>query len=142
MRWPKQQEVKDGISAVLSFATPSSRLSQLASIQKSKERVERGRIGTTSMKTRVNLCVYFFNLRFHESRVERMPGYVSIQTYTPTLILVIYATTAEWLESNTEPIIKYPWNTPYRPTNAQKEVVKVSLILRCGSLFSHARHSS
>lgn len=94
VRWPKQQEVNDGISTVLSFATPPSRVSQLASIQKSKKmRRERGRIGTTSMKTRVNLCVYFFNLRFHESRIERMPGYVSIQTYTPTLILVSYATT-------------------------------------------------
>ena len=48
------------ISTVLFFATPSSRVSQLASIQKSKDERERGRIGTTSMKTRVNLCVYFF----------------------------------------------------------------------------------
>lgn len=32
-----------------------------------------------------------FNLRFHESRIERMPGYVSIQITTLALILVSYA---------------------------------------------------
>lgn len=76
-----------------------------------KMRGERGRLGTTSMKTRVNLSVYFFNLRFHESRIERMPGYVSIQTYTFALSLVSYASLQQWLHSNTEPIIKYPRNT-------------------------------
>lgn len=137
VRWPKQQEVNDGISTVLSFATPSSssRVSQLASIQKSKKmRRERGRIGTTSMKTRVNLCMYvctfFLIYDYMNQRIERMPGYVSIQTFTPTLILVSYATThwatAEWLQSNTEPIIKYRWNTPYHRVQTDKRSKKVS----------------
>lgn len=39
----------------------------------------------------------------------------------------ILCTIAEWLQSNTEPIIKYPRNTEL--THVQKQLVEVSLIL-------------
>lgn len=82
------------------------------------------------------VCVYFFfNLRLHESRIERMPGYVSIQTFTPTLILVSYATT-EPLQNGRNQIPSQSLNTggipriiEYTLTNVQKKLVKVSLKL-------------